>query len=400
VQRAERRADGIDRKLEIFLNDGRVSRPHARLFRQKGRFHVEDSGSKNGLRLNGTVARCEELADGDLLEIGHSFFVYRERDDAAKESVRETGEPARRLHGISSFLPELSRDLLTLAKVAASNISVVLLGETGTGKEVIARALHEASERNGPFVAVNCGGIPRELLEAEFFGVRKGAYTGATEARLGHVRSAEGGTLFLDEIAELPATAQVALLRVLQTHEVTPVGEAKPVAVDFRVVAATNRDLLGEVRAGRFRDDLFARLGGLAVTVPPLRRRREDLGILIPALLARHGADKDLRIEVDAARALLLYDWPLNVREVEKALETALALAKDTIELSGLPATVTSPKADAAPDLEDDDAIRQRLQTLLAEHEGNISAVARAMGRHRVQIRRWIRRFGLSSSAT
>jgi transcriptional regulator with PAS, ATPase and Fis domain len=392
---SERSEQAAERRLELPLPDGRVSRPHARLSRRGRHFYVEDLGSKNGTRVNGRSAACEDLADGDWLEVGRTFFLYRERDAAATGSESDDATSAAALPGLTSLHPELDAAIRTLAQVASSRIPVVLLGETGTGKEVLARALHQASGRAGRFVAINCGAIPRELVEAELFGVRRGAYTGAVEPRVGHVRSAEGGTLFLDEVAELPPHAQVALLRVLETHEVIPVGETRPVSVDFRVVAATNRDLVADVAAGRFRSDLFARLGGLQVTVPPLRERPEDLGILIPALLARHGAADTLRIAVEAGRALLRYSWPLNVRELEKVLQTALALSPGAVELSALPAVLSVDSETESPG--DDEQIRARVQVLLSEHQGNVSAVARAMGRDRVQIRRWIRRFGLVS---
>lgn len=157
--------------------------------------------------------------------------------------------------------------------------------------------------RPGPFVAVNCGAIPCELVESELFGVRRGAYSGATESRLGYVRAACGGTLFLDEVADLAPASQAALLRVLQMREVVPIGETRPIPVDFRVIAATNRDIDAEVRAHRFRADLFARIAAVMATLPPLRQRREDLGLLIPELLRRHGGPPNIVISLEGARA-------------------------------------------------------------------------------------------------
>jgi DNA-binding NtrC family response regulator len=396
-QQVVRRASGIERQLEVLLDDGRVSRSHARIIRDRGRFHIEDCGSKNGTRLGAHAVRYEELSDGAVVQLGHSFLLYREYEDSLETSQEQGGKG---LPGVESLVPELGRRLRMLAKAAPSNVSVLILGETGTGKEVVARAIHEASARRGPFVAVNCGGIPRELVESEFFGVRRGAYSGATESRLGYVRAADQGTLFLDEIADLSPPAQAALLRVLQTREVVPVGEARATQVDFRVIAATNRDVAADVNAKRFRDDLFARIAGLVVTLPPLRERREDLGQLISALLSRYGAKENITVCEKAARAMLLYDWPLNVRELEKALETALVLSPERIELEHLPAAAT--QEGASRDLEspeDETTLRQRLESLLTHHQGNVSAIARVLGKDRVQIRRWLKRFNLEPTA-
>ena len=285
--------------------------------------------------------------------------------------------------------------------MAPTRVPVVLQGETGTGKELAARALHVWSGRAGPFVAVNCGALPEPLAESELFGVRRGAYTGASEDRPGLVRASSGGTLLLDEVGELPPGVQVKLLRVLQENEVAPVGSPQPVRVDLRVVAATHRDLEGLVEAGTFRRDLFARLTGLEVELPPLRERRGDLGLLVPALLRRAGAPAGLQFSREAMRALFRWEWPHNVRELEKALALSVALAGGgRVELDHLPEPVRSapeptPEAPADPstlsaaDLER----RTRLIALLREHGGNISAVARQMGVARMQIQRWCRRF-------
>src|SRR6266852_6634237 len=185
-----------------------------------------------------------------------------------------------------------------LEAVAASTVSVVLQGESGTGKEVAATAMHRLSGRVGPFLPVNCGGLPETLIESELFGSRKGAFSGADKDRPGLFRSADGGTLFLDEIGELPASAQSALLRVLQDGEILPIGATQPIRVDVRFLAATNRNLDAQVARGLFRADLLARISGFAVWLPPLRERREDMGILIAALLNRQLGDRAAEISV------------------------------------------------------------------------------------------------------
>jgi DNA-binding NtrC family response regulator len=284
--------------------------------------------------------------------------------------------------------------------VAGSPLPVVLLGATGTGKEVAARAVHAASGRKGPFVAVNCGAIPPHLVESELFGHRKGAFSGALADRAGHVRSASGGTLFLDEIGDLPVPAQAALLRILQEREVVPVGDSLPIAVDLRVVSATHADLRARCRDGRFRDDLLARLDGLTVTLPPLAERREDLGTLIAAMLERAGAPGKT-LTLAAARALFAHEWPGNVRELEMTIARAVALAgAKAIDVGHLPealqdaARARVPVAEGA--LSDEDrTLRSRLEASLTSHGGNVTAVARELGKARWQIHRWLRRFAL-----
>jgi transcriptional regulator of acetoin/glycerol metabolism len=224
------------------------------------------------------------------------------------------------------------------------------------------------------------------------------------------VRSADGGTLFLDEFEELPAPAQAKLLRVLQESEVTPVGATKPVAVDLRVVVATHRGLESLVASGVLRADLLARVNGFPLALPPLRERREDLGLLIASLLRRHAPGRAVAFTPDAARALLRYRWPLNIRELEKALTVALALSENgKIALASLPLPVRAGDADAPPPREppaqagplspEDETLRARLVQLLQETSGNVSAVAKAMGKHRTQVQRWLKRFALDPDA-
>ena len=223
-----------------------------------------------------------------------------------------------------------------------SEATVLLTGESGTGKEVLARAIHAHSpRRSGPFVAVNCGALPGELLESELFGHVRGAFTGAVRERAGRFEVAAGGTLFLDEVADLPLHLQVKLLRVLQERTFERVGESQSRRTDARIIAATNVDLRRAVQEGRFREDLFYRLRVVPIEIPPLRERREDIEPLATYLLARVAArqGRALRFSPDALRALLDYAWPGNVRELENALEYAVAVCKgQTILPEDLPA--------------------------------------------------------------
>jgi two-component system response regulator AtoC len=249
-------------------------------------------------------------------------------------------------------------DALELVERAAEfKATVLLTGESGTGKEVLARAIHAQSERRGePFVAVNCGAIPENLIESELFGHVKGAFTGADRAQRGLFVEADGGTVFLDEIGELPVALQVKLLRVLQEEEVRPLGEPKSRQVDVRVVAATARDLETEVAEGRFREDLFYRLNVLRIHVPPLRERRKDIPLLVDHFLAHFASSlgKPLSgISDDALDRLVAFHWPGNVRELENVLERAVILSRgDRIVVGDLPGNVVSPElapGDAAP---------------------------------------------------
>jgi len=236
-----------------------------------------------------------------------------------------------------------------IRKIADYKTTVLIQGESGTGKELVARALHDCSTRaNKPFVAVNCGAIPENLLESELFGHVKGAFTDASRDKKGLFAEADGGTLFLDEIGELPLNLQVKLLRALQEEEIRRVGDTHSIRVDVRVVAATVRDLAADAKESRFREDLFYRLNVLPIVVPPLRERSEDVPPLVEHFLARNNARLGLRIEgiaPEAMKLLLDYPWPGNVRELENTIEHAMVLAEgQLIEMDSLPAKIRESK--------------------------------------------------------
>jgi two-component system response regulator AtoC len=230
----------------------------------------------------------------------------------------------------------------TITKIADFKTTVLVSGESGVGKELVARAIHERSSRKGgPFVAVNCGAIPENLLESELFGHKKGAFTDANSDRRGLFEEASGGTLLLDEIGELPLNLQVKLLRALQEDSIRRLGDTKDVKVDVRIITATHRDLAAEAKAGRFREDLYYRINVLPIAIPPLRARREDINLLIDHFLARNNARLGTHIRglsQEARRLLLEYAWPGNVRELENTIERAMVLADaDVLETSDLP---------------------------------------------------------------
>lgn len=394
-----RQIQRADARLDVRSSDPWMSSAHARFTRGLGRWSVRDEGSRNGIVRNG--ARVDEavLVDGDVLEIGHTFFLYREAvaTTADDPEVLELSPLHEEIRGLATLHPELAAQLRLVESLAPSLVPMVIHGESGTGKEVMARAIHALSQRGGRYVAVNCGAIPADLVEAELFGAMKGAFTGATEDRPGLVRSADGGTLFLDEIADLPARSQATFLRVLQEREVVPVGGTRPIPVNVRLIAASHQSLPALVAAGRFRSDLFARLSGFSVRLPALRERREDFGLVVAALLAHLTPDatEPPSFTVEAVRRLLAYHWPLNIRELEKALQTALVLAGqapiDLTHFPQLPEPVAPPRVEDPADQEG----RAELMRLLEEHGGNLAAVARVMGKDRTQIRRWLKRYGL-----
>ncbi len=327
----------------LSVPDQEISRKHLAVRRQPDGWEVADLGSKNGILVNGELARITTLTDGDLIEAGGTLLMFREEEgrpdgDVDRDLATETDMPIV----FRTVNSEFEHQIHQLAKIAQRDTAVLIRGETGTGKELIARAIHDASARRGPFVPINCGALPRTLIESELFGHKPGAFSGANEKRDGLVRYASGGTLFLDEIAELPAEAQVPLLRVLQEGEVRPIGANEAIKVDIRVVSATHQDIPARLADGRFRQDLYARLAGFEMVLPALRDRVEDLGTLIAAILPRvEPKPERITLHRSAARALFRYPWPLNIRELEQALDAAVALTETgEIGLEHLPAAI------------------------------------------------------------
>jgi transcriptional regulator with AAA-type ATPase domain len=410
IGRGDHRCASRDRSANAATLDVRVpgrwmSSSHARVLRVGSSWVLEDAGSRNGVHVEGRRVDRVVLEPGQCFELGHTFFrldplLATPADDPLDLEALggNDGSPA-------TFDGALALQLRALDALARSDVSLLLLGESGTGKEVLARRLHQRSMRSGDFVAVNCGAIPAPLVESQLFGHIKGSFSGAVRDERGLVRSADGGTLFLDEIADLPMPSQAALLRVLQEREVVPVGATRPVRVRVRVIAATHEPLDELAAQGAFRADLFARVAGFVSKLPALRERRNDVGIFISSLLRRAAGARaeSIALTREVGRCLLDYDWPHNVRELEQCLGASVALARDgRIERSHLPSNVcrdagkqgsVTPPADAWTDR--DRQLRLELLGELARHQGNVSNVARAMGKERTQIHRWCRRFGI-----
>jgi transcriptional regulator of acetoin/glycerol metabolism len=402
--RATRRAREAGKALlHLTLADPHVSTAHARLTRQGGAWTFEDLGSKNGSFVNGTSLRRAPLADGDTLRIGQTLLVFRGALPTPPGTAPDV-EGTARAPGLATLLPSLAREFDALASVAATDIPILLLSETGTGKEVVARAVHALSRRPGAFVPINCGALPTTLAESVLFGHKRGAFSGATGDSAGLLRSGDDGTLLLDELGDMPAALQPTLLRALQEGEVLPVGATAPVTFSARFIGATHHDLEAQVAAGTFREDLLARLSGFVFRIPPLRERREDIGMLTAALLAQlaQAGTPIPAITAEAGTLLLQYAWPRNVRELQKALRRAVLFAAGgPLEAAHLPpelqdrGAASEREAPRAPPRADDAAMRERILALLGEHRGNVQAVADAMLTSRSQVHRWARKLGI-----
>ncbi len=379
--------DGATLRIEV--SDGWMSSRHAEMTPDGGHWRVQDLGSKNGTFVSGAPAHDpRELLSGDVLEVGSSFFVVH----IIELDLEELEDVLQHEVGVDVTLSLCVARILARARaIARSDVPVVIGGPTGTGKELLARYIHRHSKRPGTFVGVNCGAIAPGVLASTLFGHRKGAFSGASADSPGLFRSANGGTLLLDEVAELSSDAQTALLRVLQEREVVAVGDSRPTAVDVRVIAASHLPLEHDSSEAPFRSDLYMRLAGLRLVLPSLRERIEDLGLLLRSICLRRQRPLPT-VSREALRIFFAHAWPGNVRELEQALVAALELARDgdgVIRPEHLPESMKQ-----GPEV-GDDQLRSQLQAALAQHHGNVSAVARDMGKARVQIRRWCKRFGL-----
>jgi Nif-specific regulatory protein len=293
-------------------------------------------------------------------------------------------------------------DVIDAAKKAAnSKATILLLGESGTGKELLARAIHNWSERKDKsFVAINCVGLSRELLESELFGHEKGAFTGAHQLKRGKMELADGGTVFLDEVGDITSEVQTKLLRFLQEREFERVGGTKPIRVDVRIIAATNRDLDGDIKAGRFREDLYYRLNVVPIALPPLRERKEDLPQLIDFFLQRFSRETKKNfgeIAREAAEKLLAYNWPGNVRELANVIERAVVLGQGPkVLLHDLPPGIAgvdqvTPSLGLSYHEAIDATRREMVLKALAQAQGNRTAAAKILGLHKTHLLRLMR---------
>lgn len=371
----------------IRLEDQRTSRLHAVIQCDLcGQLSIVDASSRNGTAVNGLRVQQSPLRDGDVVRVGDSLFIVRYEPERCSDS------PCSYLVGESMVAVQLRKKL---ARVAAERGSVLLLGETGTGKEVAARYLHEGSGRTGPLVTVNSSALPETLVESLLFGHTRGAFTGAVPQQ-GFFRAAHQGTLFFDEVGDMPLTIQPKLLRVLEEHIIFPLGAVSGHPADARLLFATNMDLPAAVAAGRFRGDLYARISQVVVELPPLRARTEDVFLLLQYALPK---GPRLKVPASLAEALLLHHWPNNVREVVKLAAEISA----TGDIDAITARLRRPVAASIPtrppavdvDIEGSVPDREQLDKMLRFRRGNVAAVARKLQVPRTYVYRWAEEYSI-----
>jgi transcriptional regulator with GAF, ATPase, and Fis domain len=422
---------GRDPSNLICVPEQAVSRQHARFYLRDEQWMLQDLGSRNGTMVDGTYVGEIELERDHEIRVGDAIFKFVdagvEKHVAYRIDGKVAGERKAKLFSDLVGGAQIDHIAADIERIAPTELSAVVLGETGTGKEVVAKGIHHLSSRRGSFQAINCAAIPHNLLESELFGYRRGAFSGADRDKPGLIKLADGGTLFLDEIGDMPLDAQAKLLRVLQSREVFPLGATTPERVDIRIVCATHRDLYQYVKEGKFRGDLLARLNEHVVRLPPLRERKEDIYLLARSFAARYGRP-DLGFTFSFIVALLHYDWPFNVRELESCIKRGVALIGpssspqlDTIHLpdaigehmkgygerprvsalSNLPPSLSGSNAplplasSASPPMSKRTPTEDELRALLERHRGNVAAVGRELGKERMQIHRWLKKYNI-----
>jgi DNA-binding NtrC family response regulator len=381
---------------DLVLTDPTVSRHHCAIASAGGAFALRDLDSTNGTKLGGYRIQLAYLKPGARIAIGRTELVF----ESLGESVTEPLSAEDRFGPVLGESAAMRRLFALLPKIAESRASVLLEGETGTGKSLVAEAIHELGPRaQGPLIVVDCGAISPSLIESELFGHVRGAFTGADRDREGAFAAARGGTVFLDEIGELPLETQPKLLRVLERHAVTPVGSSRAIDLDVRILAATNRDLRGEVNRRAFRADLYYRLNTIKLRIPPLRDRPEDIPMLVAHFYRQLGKDEAPPAELISR--LAKQRLPGNVRELRSAVERAALLGDAPAGGEAAPGdrvaegeTFREAKARAMAAWE-----REYLRALVAKHASNLSRAARAVGMDRNHLRDLLRRHELDPRA-
>ncbi|MDO8643419.1 MAG: sigma 54-interacting transcriptional regulator [bacterium] len=408
---------------DLVIDDKTVSRKHLEIQKMENGFMLQDLESTNGTTINDIRVKQAYLSPGDIIKIGNTkieFVAFDEKvqiEPSSKEAFGDLSGQSRKMRQIFGILE----------KISPTNATVIVEGETGTGKEVVARAVHDHSSRKTkPFVVFDCSAVAENLIESELFGHVKGSFTGAVATRKGAFEQANGGTIFLDEIGELSLELQPKLLRALEQREVRKVGSNETGSIDVRVICATNKNLRNEVAGGSFREDLYYRLSVVKIYIPPLRERPEDIEALIGKLLQTgkfnliDGKLKVTRVDDDALRMLTRYQWPGNVRELLNVLERVVPLVdKNTIEAKHLafifqelereeeaterlsPATVNTglPFKEAKQKIVENFE-KDYLASLLRRNHYNISKTAREAGIDRKHIRNLLKKYGILDETT
>ena len=385
----------IGRKgVEVELNDRAVSGVHAEIRLTDHGYRLTDLDSSNGTFVAGMRVKDVYLLPGAKIALGGSQLKFEPLNDSSSVPLWRDVQYASLL-GKSWVMRRL---YALVEKIALTEATVLITGETGTGKELVAEAVHQRSpRREGPFVVLDCGAIPAQLMEAQIFGHERGSFTGATQSRPGVFEQAHGGTLFLDEIGELPLGMQAKLLRAVETRTVRRIGAENTVQCDVRLVAATHRDLARETNQGTFRSDLYYRLAVALVSVPPLRERLEDLDLLVESFAADLAPRSGAELPGDFLERARTYSWPGNVRELRNTVEQAL-VAPGLLELEASPVlwqVDTSVPFKVAKQRFVDEFDRRFMSSLLEEHDWNIAAAARSTGVDRMSVYKLLQRLGI-----
>jgi DNA-binding NtrC family response regulator len=381
---------------DLVLADPTASRHHLRVTASGRAFVVEDLGSTNGTTVNGVAVERAFLRSGATLGAGETLIRF----EVLGDEVHEPLSPENHFGGALGRSPALRRIFAVVPRIAASTSTVLIEGETGTGKTLLAEAIHrESPRRNGPFVVLDCGAIPPGLIESELFGHERGAFTGAVAERAGAFEAAGGGTILIDEIGELPLAMQPKLLRALEDRVVKRVGATATTRVDVRVIAATNRALHEEVNRGAFRPDLYYRLNTVRLRVPPLRERREDIPLLVAHFYRQFSPDDPVP-PPELVAALETRPWPGNVRELRSAVERAVLLSDpfwDPDEAAAPEAADRATSFRAAKERMIARWEKSYLADLVTSHTGNLSAAARAARMDRNHLRELLKKHGIQA---
>jgi DNA-binding NtrC family response regulator len=393
---------------QLVVKDRAVSRHHCSITATPAGFLLRDLGSTNGTSLGGHRVEAAYLEPGSVIKVGASQIRFELLGDEVREPLSESD----RYSHVLGRSAAMRRIFAVLPRIAASDSTVLIEGETGTGKGLLAEVIHKKSARaRGPFVVVDCSAIPPTLIEAELFGHAKGAFTGAQSARAGAFEGAAGGTIFLDEIGELRLDMQPKLLRALEDRVIRRIGSLEPVRLDVRIVAATNRDLRREVNQSAFRADLYYRLNTVQLRVPPLRERKEDISLLASHFYAQFARDDAAEPPPSLLADLLLHPWPGNVRELRGAVERAVLFGDPTLWRESVLGAAEAPSprgGEEAFALDPSRSFREAkelavnrwersfVQALIRAHGGNFSRAARAARMDRNHLRELLRRHGVS----